>query len=117
MLSTMAMIGKQTIGNVATSSTAPCTHAETERLICFIEEATEVSELLQTAAKAACKALRHGFDSGYQGSSNREDLEKEIGQVLNAISLMAERGDIDMNNVVKHALDKRKKIGQWLHFQ
>lgn len=91
--------------------------AETERLAIFIEEASEVTELLQTSIKAACKALRHGYQSGYQGSSNKDDLEKEIGQLLNVVGMMAERGDIDMENVKRHAQAKRDSISRWLHYQ
>ena len=65
--------------------------AEAERLAYLIEELAE-------AQQAACKILRHGYNSfnpdlpGHVG--NRHDLEKELLDVTGAIARMIKAGDV-----------------------
>ncbi len=67
--------------------------AETERLALLGEECAETG-------KAIGKILRHGYPSrnpdAANTATNREDLEREIGDLLWAIDLMAHCGDISM---------------------
>ena len=64
--------------------------AETERLALLGEECAEIG-------KAIGKILRHGYPSrnpdAANAATNREDLEREIGDLLWAIDLMAHCGD------------------------
>lgn len=67
------------------------TPAETERLAWLIEECSEV-------VKAGSKILRHGYysydpsDPDHKG--NRDDLQREVADVLKAIILMTLTEDI-----------------------
>ncbi len=67
--------------------------AESERLALLSEECAEV-------IKSVGKIVRHGYPSRNptvaDSLTNREDLEREIGDVLWAIALMAHTGDISM---------------------
>lgn len=68
------------------------TPAQEERLAWLVEECSEV-------IKACTKIQRHGYfsydptDSNHLG--NKVDLETEIQDVLNAITLLYNSGDID----------------------
>lgn len=66
--------------------------AQEERLVYLIEECSEV-------IKASTKILRHGYYS-YDPTNkdhlgNKVDLETEIQDVLNAITHLYNKGDID----------------------
>ncbi len=67
--------------------------AETERLVLLGEECAEIGQKIG-------KILRHGYPSrnpDIAGSpTNREDLEREIGDLLWAVDLLAHCGDISM---------------------
>ncbi len=69
------------------------TEAETERLALLGEECAETG-------KAIGKILRHGYPSRNpdiaDSPTNREGLEREVGDLLWAIDLMAHCGDISM---------------------
>lgn len=90
------------------------TPAETERLGILSEEMAEVIQVIG-------KILRHGYEShnplDENSLSNRENLEKEIGDVELAIYMMAEAADVYRNNIDKARIKKGKKIGMWLHHQ
>lgn len=65
--------------------------AQAERLAHLIEELSE-------AQKAACKVLRHGYDSydptDKSHPGNRADLENELKDVLAAIQRMTDARDV-----------------------
>jgi len=64
--------------------------AQIERLAILAEECGET-------AQAAMKIIRRGFDRKHprkQGLTNRGHLEDEIGNVLNAIDMMVDAGDV-----------------------
>lgn len=90
------------------------TNAEIERLALLAEEMGEVVQIIG-------KILRHGYDSRNplveDSPTNREELEKEIGDVELILFMMAEEHDIDRNRVDRRRIDKGKKIVQWLHYQ
>ena len=71
------------------------------------------------AIQAIGKVLRHGYDSKnplIEGSlTNREELEKELGDVEVAIYLLDYHSDIDSGKVDNRILTKCKMIGKWLH--
>ena len=74
------------------------TPAEAERLAYLAEECGEV-------AQAVAKILRHGYDSynpdAPEMGNNRVQLWKELRDVVKAVNLMANAGDIadPMDNV------------------
>jgi len=87
-------------------------NAEAERLAVLMEELGE-------AQQAIGKILRHGFDTSYDDGhpTNREDLEKELGDVQNAQRMMVEAGDLDPAAIQLRAKAKAMTIGQYLHHQ
>lgn len=88
------------------------TDAQLERLALLVEEAAEVQQI-------AMKIIRHGaasynpFDETM--TSNRNLLEKELGDLQFAIKLMAEKGDIYSENIHKHQESKVDRVRQYLH--
>lgn len=87
-------------------------NAEAERLAVLMEELGE-------AQQAIGKILRHGFDISYADGdpTNREDLEKELGDVQNAQRMMIEAGDLNPAAIQLRAKAKEMTIGQFLHHQ
>jgi hypothetical protein len=95
------------------------TEAESERLDVLAEECAAVIQ-------AVMKIKRHGYESNrhrYRGSvegeaTNRQELERELGHVINAFDMMTAQGDIRSSVVVGcHRLNKAISIKQWLHHQ
>lgn len=83
--------------------------AELERLALLAEELSE-------AGQAIGKILRHGYESGWNGSNNREDLTKELGDVFYAVVLMRHAGDLD-GELAPFIRDKAETVQRFLHHQ
>jgi NTP pyrophosphatase (non-canonical NTP hydrolase) len=88
--------------------------AELERLALLAEEAGEVIQIVG-------KILRHGYDScspfDETKTTNKELLEKEIGDLQFAIDLMCRCSDVNRRNI-KWATDvKETKVQPYLHHQ
>jgi NTP pyrophosphatase (non-canonical NTP hydrolase) len=83
-----------------------------ERLTILIEECSEVQ-------KTACKAIRFGIDNAHPetGAINRELLERELGDLMNIISMMLKTGDIKLSKMVEASVEKEDKIAQYLKHQ
>lgn len=86
------------------------TPAEHERLVILGEEAAEV-------VQAVAKILRHGYDSYHHGVDNRNQLEKELGDLKHALIMMYDAEDISIAQVARYAAKKKLKIGKYLHHQ
>lgn len=97
------------------------TPAEAERLAVLIEEAAEVQAI-------ACKILRHGYRSfnpylivnqRQHGPklTNREMLEKEIGDLQSAIKRLTSASDLIQERIHYHTLRKDDTGGQYMHHQ
>ena len=95
------------------------TRAQEERLAILLEELGE-------AQQAIGKILRHGYDScnpllepedGNPKTCNREDLEKELGDVLFAIELLQIEKDISRTDTNARMWEKAEKIKPYLHHQ
>jgi NTP pyrophosphatase (non-canonical NTP hydrolase) len=86
--------------------------AEAERLSVLTEE---LGEVLQ----AIGKIQRHGFESTHPdgGETNREKLQRELGDVLNATAMMSHAGDIDSGAIERRAIEKDALIQPYLHHQ
>lgn len=86
--------------------------AEHERLALLAEELAESIQIIG-------KILRHGYENYHpvSGSTNRELLEKELGHLNNAISMMYEAKDLNIIKIVEHADDKRMTINEYLRHQ
>lgn len=90
------------------------TEAEQERLSIVIEECGEV-------VQAACKILRHGYESHNpkveDSESNREALERELGDLSHAILRMEEAEDISSSHILERREYKGDRIKPYLHHQ
>ena len=87
------------------------TDAQSERLACLAEEGCEVGQ-------AVTKILRHGRDSYHPEfplTSNKELLEKELGDLLAFQEMMVAAVDMDVLAIRRHADQKRKNLPNWLH--
>lgn len=88
------------------------TDAEIEMLALLSEELGEVQQ-------AIGKILRHGYESchpDFPETTNRMDLEEELGHVAMAIKLMVERGDIDNDNITNESYKKMHFVQKYLHY-
>lgn len=90
------------------------TDAQCERLAILAEELGESCQIIG-------KIIRHGFDNfspkDQTRETNRQKLQKELGDVINIIVMMSEAGDISQDAIELHALEKRQRITKWLRFQ
>lgn len=85
---------------------------EIERLALLMEEAGEVVQICG-------KILRHGYESHHPngGESNREELNKELGDLLYAIELLDVNRDVNSASILHYKDDKRARIFKYLHHQ
>lgn len=91
------------------------TPGEAERLALLAEECGE-------AIQAIGKILRHGYRSVHpegrdEGRTNRQNLQREIGDIECAITMLCQAGDIDKHGVMSAARDKWKRLRKYLHHQ
>lgn len=89
-------------------------NAQDERLAILAEECGEVIQ-------AVMKIMRHGYDSvnpkDDSGETNRQALERELGDVGHAMKRMEWCGDIDAMAIQARSHAKESKIGKYLHHQ
>jgi NTP pyrophosphatase (non-canonical NTP hydrolase) len=88
------------------------TPAQVELLAILAEECAEV-------VQSVCKVLRHGYESTNNGKlpcTNREDLEREMGDLRAAMILLCESGDAD-KATVHHYADRKLKAPRYTHHQ
>lgn len=88
------------------------TPAEAERLALLLEELGEVQQ-------AIGKILRHGYESRHPdgGPTNRELLERELGDVVHAVARMKTAKDVSYGVIIGHEIRKSEKIERYLHHQ
>ena len=90
------------------------TPAQLERLALAAEEMGEAIQVIG-------KIIRHGMDSQNplieNGPTNKELLEKELGDVRCATCLLCVAGDIDDDMVDYHAIEKINSLDRWMHHQ
>ncbi len=90
------------------------TEAEQERLAILIEECGEVIQI-------ACKILRHGYESTNpmmdSDETNREALERELGDLGHAVRRMEKAHDINPLAITARADSKPERIKPYLHHQ
>jgi len=88
------------------------TDAEAERLAILAEECSEVIQVVG-------KILRHGYDSynpfDDKRTTNRNLLEKELGDLSYATLLMRRNKDIDVDNITVAFEKKTINIEKYLH--
>jgi len=85
------------------------TYAQSERVAYTSEKCAGVIKVLQ-------KILRHGYEvSG--STDNRDDLERALGALYLAISLLTEAGDVDEKNISIQARIINMHACNWFHHQ
>jgi NTP pyrophosphatase (non-canonical NTP hydrolase) len=93
--------------------------AEQERLAILVEECGEVIH-------AACKVLRHGYQStnpkaiipeDENPETNRAALERELGDLQHALLRMEEAEDVSTRVIVERREYKGERIKPYLHHQ
>lgn len=86
------------------------TLAEQERLDIVQEECAEVIQ-------AISKIKRHGFESGHPDGSttNRQDLEKELGQLDLAVWMLVKEKDVSEDKILEGFNQKVDSIPPYLH--
>lgn len=90
------------------------TPSEDERLAILAEECSEV-------IKAVCKIQRHGYssenpDTPWDGT-NRQQLERELGDVQAAIEMMLISCDLNSSAISERKHVKLKKISTYMHHE
>ena len=90
------------------------TDAEVERLSVLLEELGEAQQCIG-------KILRHGYESYNPvvntGMTNRRELERELGDVREAIGMLCRAKDVNLQSVEMREEEKRRTIKRWLHQQ
>lgn len=90
------------------------TPAEAERLALLVEETGEALQVIG-------KILRHGYNSRNPVSgdtaTNRQMLEKELGDVRHAMIRLCNAGDLSKSSIHDWAAIKAVSVQPWLHHQ
>ena len=69
----------------------------------------ECAEVVQ----AISKCFRFGPNDEYNGFSNKQRLEEEVGDLLCMLELMQQHGIIDSSKVLEANVRKRLKLKEW----
>jgi NTP pyrophosphatase (non-canonical NTP hydrolase) len=69
----------------------------------------ECAEVIQ----AISKVFRFGENDEYNGQTNQQRLEEEVGDLLCMIELMQQYGVVNPTNVLNANVKKRNKLKQW----
>ena len=77
-----------------------------EALIITQEECAEVSQ-------AISKILRFGISGSWENRTNKERLERELGDLMCMVEILYEKGIISQNMVEANAAHKRDKLKKW----
>lgn len=80
------------------------TPAELERLALLSEELSE-------AQQAISKIIRHGWSL-----TNKDRLTMELGDITLAVALMGAAGDVDRDDIQRHAEVKTPRMNEHLQF-
>lgn len=79
---------------------------EEEVMLIAQEECAEV-------VQAISKCFRFGFNDEYNGLTNKQRLEEEVGDLLCMLELMQQHGIIDSSKVLEANVRKRLKLKEW----
>jgi len=90
------------------------TEAQIERLAILSEELGEVQQCIG-------KIFRHGYDSSNptldSNRNNRDDLERELGDIQAAMYLLVRAEDVNIVNVHDRSNKKQSERWRWTHHQ
>lgn len=89
-------------------------NAQAERLAILSEELGE-------GILAIGKILRHGYESRNplipMSDTNRQDLERELGDILGAVMVMVDANDLDKDHISAQVDVKIESLKRWVHHQ
>ena len=80
---------------------------EHKEIFCITQE--ECAEVTQ----AISKIFRFGIDTSWNGSTNRQKLEEELGDLTAMIFLLQITGIVNEENVIKASEAKMGKLAKW----
>ena len=69
----------------------------------------ECAEVIQ----AISKIFRFGLDATWNGETNRERLEKELGDLMAMIHIMESTGIVRNEMIVEAEIEKYEKLRKW----
>ena len=86
------------------------TPAEHERLSLLMEECGEVIQMIG-------KIMRHGYGSKHPDGKydNRRELEAELGDLLCALNMLEQVGEVSVVNINEAFNKKALKVEKYLH--
>ena len=79
---------------------------EREILLILQEESAEVIQ-------AVSKVFRFGWDSEWDGQTNKEHLEEEVGDYLAMVQIMVDTGMLDTFAIDTAKQNKIEKLKKW----
>lgn len=79
---------------------------EKEVLAILMEECAEVTQ-------AVSKIFRFGLDSSWQGETNRQHLEEELGDLLCLVEILETLGVVQSENLLEAKNKKYEKLKKW----
>lgn len=80
-------------------------------LVCLGEECSEIQQ-------ATAKALRFGLDDGNPDgtTTNLEDIEKELVDLLGVVSLLKDEGIINIDTADPRIAEKKAKVQKYMKY-
>lgn len=81
-------------------------YKEMEVLLILQEECSEV-------AQAVSKCFRFGKDGEWQGKTNRQNLEMELGDVLAMVDILIEKCYLSDSNINEARHNKKERLKTW----
>lgn len=80
---------------------------QTKEILCITQE--ECAEVTQ----AISKVFRFGMETEWNGETNKEHLEEELGDVLAMISILQSEGIVREEKVLEAWGNKLSKLSKW----
>lgn len=80
---------------------------QTKEIFCITQE--ECAEVTQ----AISKVFRFGIDTSWNGRTNKQRLEEEVGDLLAMIGVLINEGIIDRERVDEASFAKLEKLSKW----
>lgn len=84
---------------------------QTEEILCITQE--ECAEVTQ----AISKIFRFGIDSSWNGQTNQERLEEELGDLLAMASLLQTKEIVREDKVMEAWHNKMEKLSKWSNIE
>jgi len=78
-----------------------------KEIFCITQE--ECAEVTQ----AISKIFRFGIDTSWNGRTNKQRLEEELGDLMAMIYILQMSGIVSEENVLKASEDKMEKLAKW----